>query len=79
MFSAGFMFWVFRHRREQQTSVTQAWQLGSRVLEKLVPGLTVTPEKPEVKAGGVREPSRVDVISIVTISWLPVEFIFIEC
>lgn len=54
-------------------------KFGLRVLEKLGPGLKVTPEKPEVKAGSVREPSRVDVISTSTVSWLPVEFIFIEC
>lgn len=37
-------------------------KLGLRVLEKLSPGLKVPPEKTEVKAGSVREPSRVDVI-----------------
>lgn len=51
-------------------------KFGLRVLEELGPGLKAMPE---VKAGSVREPSRVDVISTNTVSWLPVECIFIKC
>lgn len=54
-------------------------KLGIRVLEKLGPGLKVTPEKPEVKTGSVTELSRMDVIFTSPVSWLPVEFIFIKC